>query len=382
MTRRRGQGEGAIYRDASGRWRASIDLGWRDGRRRRKYLSAPTRAEVLRQLRAATQARDAGVDFADQGRVPTVEEWLTYWLETVAARRVRPSTLHTYRGYVRNRLCPGLGRHRLDRLQPEHVETFYRRLEQEGLRPATVLQVHRILSRALKVAVQRGKVPRNVAVLVDAPSVRRAEVQPLSVEQCRAVLTAAAGRRNAARWSVALALGLRQGEALGLAWDHVDLNEGTLAVRQALQRRPREGLVLVPPKSRAGQRMVALPPQLVDALRRQRAEQAAERDAADNLWAETGLVFTTVRGKPIDPRGDHREWQLLLQQAGVPEARLHDARHTAATLLLTQGVPARVVMEILGHSQVTLTLGTYSHVAPEVARDATERVADALWQDQ
>jgi len=209
--------------------------------------------------------------------------------------------------------------------------------------------------------------------------VHREEIRPLSAEQARAVLTAALGHRNAARWSVALALGLRQGEALGLAWDAVDLDAGTLTVRQALQRQAGGGLVMVPPKSRAGPRVVPMPAQLVEALRTQRAAQAAERLVAGSMWVDRGLVFATVVGKPIDPRSDHRQWQQLLRAAGVPAARLHDARHTAATLLLTQGVPARVVMELLGHSQITLTLGTYSHVAPELSRDAAQRMGDALW---
>jgi len=201
----------------------------------------------------------------------------------------------------------------------------------------------------------------------------------LTADQARAVLTAAEGCRNAARWSVALALGLRQGEALGLAWEAVDLDAATLTVRQALQRQPGGGLVLVPPKSRAGRRTIPMPDQLVEALRGHRVAQATERLAAGSMWTDSGMVFTGPTGKPIDPRADHREWQRLLLKAGVPAARLHDARHTAATLLLAQGVPARVVMELLGHSQVTLTLGTYTHVVPELARDAAVRMGDALW---
>ena len=137
---------------------------------------------------------------------------------------------------------------------------------------------------------------------------------------------------------------MRQGEALGLGWDALDLDTGTLTVRQPLQRQP-----------------------------------GGERLAAGSMWTDSGLVFTGPTGKPVDPRADHREWQRLLQKAGVPSARLHDARHTAATILLALGVPARVVMELLGHSQITLTLGTYTHVVPELARDAAARMGDALW---
>jgi integrase len=218
-----------------------------------------------------------------------------------------------------------------------------------------------------------------VCSLVDTPSLPRNEIRPLTTTGARAVLDTASADRNAARWSVALALGLRQGEALGLAWDDLDLDGGKLTVRRALQRQLGRGLVLVEPKSRAGHRPISLPPQLIDALRTHRAEQAAERLRAGNVWEDHGLVFAQPNGRPVDPRADHRAWKNLLAAADVPDARLHDARHTAATLLLSQGVPARVAMEIFGHSQISLTLQTYSHVTAELHRDAADKVGEALW---
>lgn len=313
------------------------------------------------------------------GPTPTVSWWLDHWLTTIAIRRVRPSTYAWYEAVIRLHLGPAIGHHRLDRLQPEHLEVMYRDLDMSGLAPATLLQVHRVLSRALKVAIQRGRLVRNVATLVDAPSLQHAEIYPLDIDEARAVLEAAEGQRNAARWSVALALGLRQGEALGLPWDAVDLEDGVLTVRQALQRQPNVGLVIVEPKSRAGRRSIALPIPLRDALRVHQAEQEAERVRAANVYEDHGLVFCQETGRPIDPSADHRAWRALSAAAGVRPARLHDARHTAATLLLTQGVPARVVMEILGHSQISLTLGTYSHVMPELARQAADSMDQALW---
>ncbi len=127
-----------------------------------------------------------------------------------------------------------------------------------------------------------------------------------------------------------------------------------------------------------GQVSATLPPQLAEALRTHRAEQTAERLRAGSEWSDHGLVFAQPNGKPIEPRNDYRAWKSLLRAAGVRDARLHDARHTAATLLLSQGVQARVAMEILGHSQISLTLGTYSHVVPELQQDAAERVGRAL----
>jgi integrase len=349
-----------------------------NGRRDRRHVSGVKRGDVVAKVRDLERKRDAGSAGA-AGKAPTVRQWLEHWLDTIAARKVRPSTLVRYRQLVANQLGPGIGHHRLDRLQPEHVEKLYNDLQVGGLSPASVVQAHRVLSRALKVAMQRDKVARNVCALVDAPTIEREEVKPLSSQDARAVLDSAKGRRNAARWSVALALGLRQGEALGLRRESVDLEAGSLTVRQALQRQPGKGLVFVQPKSRAGRRTIALPGPLRDALRAHRAAQAAERIAAGSEWNDHDLVFCQENGRPLEPRSDHRAWRALLAGPKVRPARLHDARHTAASLLLQQGVPARVAMEILGHSQISLTLGTYSHVVPELAEDAARRMGEALW---
>jgi integrase len=227
--------------------------------------------------------------------------------------------------------------------------------------------------------MQRGKIARNVCSLVDAPSLRRDEVVPFSTEEARALLAAARGLRNEARWSVALALGLRQGEALALRWEDIDLDTGTLTVKRSMQCLVGKGLVFDEPKSLAGRRAIMLLNGLRDALRANRAAQLEERLAAGSEWQEHGLLFAQVNGRPIDPGSDWKSWKALLASAGVRDARLHDARHTAATLLLQQGVPARVAMQILGRSQISLTLGTYSHVLPELAQEAAERIDRLLW---
>jgi integrase len=385
MSGRKANGRSSIFLGADGRWHGYVTMGAKDnGRTDRRHVQAGTEKAVTAKVRELEKKRDAAT-VTTPGKVPTVADWLTYWLTHVAERKVRPSTLQGYQSKVTQHLVPGLGAHRIDRLQPEHVEKFYKECS-AALSPATVLQMHRILSRALKVAVQRGRVARNVCTLVDAPSVSREEVQPLTQQDARAILAAAAGRRNAARWSVALALGLRQGEALGLTWEYVDLDAQRIRVRWQLQRLTGRGLVFVAPKSRAGHRTVVLPDALTAALAEHHARQAAERELAGELWedhgppgGDPGMVFAQANGRPIDPRQDWGAWKVLLHDAGVRDARLHDARHTSASLLLAEGVPARVVMELLGHSQISLTLGTYSHVAPEVSRVAADRIAGALW---
>jgi integrase len=371
-------GESTIYKDAAGRWHGYVSMGVKEnGVRDRRHVSGTKRADVAAKVRKLEGKRDEGLVLAS-GRSITTGAWLTFWLENIAVNRLRPKTLESYTSHVRNHLKPHLGHHRIDRLQPEHLERCYRALEAEGLSAATVLLNHRILSRALKVAMQRGRVGRNVATLVDPPKVVRTEVVPLTAAEARRVLTAAASVPNAARWSVALALGLRQGEALGLLWDAIDLDAGTLTVRRALQRQKGKGLVLVEPKSTAGRRTVALPGPLRDALRVHRAWQLQQRMAAGTLWEDRGFVFAQPNGLPIGARSDWEAWKRLLKAANVRDARLHDARHTAATLLLAQGVDARVAMQLLGHSQLAMTMH-YTHGVPALAQDAADRMGEALW---
>ncbi|HEY5353383.1 MAG TPA: site-specific integrase [Streptosporangiaceae bacterium] len=221
----------------------------------------------------------------------------------------------------------------------------------------------------------------NPATLVDAPQATQYEITPLSAKEARRLIQAASGDRMAARWLVGLALGLRQDEALGLRWDDIDLAARVLRVRRALQRQRGGGLVFMLPKTARSKRTVPLPAQLVRALEEHKEQQEKERIAAGSLWRGSPCVFTTPIGTPVDPRNDYREFKKLLGKAGLPPVRLHDLRHTAASLLIAQGVPARVVMEILGHSQIALTMNTCSHVAPEVSREAADRMAQVLWQD-
>jgi integrase len=377
---KRASGESSIYRDEDGRWHGFVSMGKKEnGRRDRRHVSGAKRADVVAKVRAIEAKRDAGVVDA-AGRAPTVGEWLDHWLDNIAARKVRARTLESYRSTVRLHLRPGLGHHRLDRLQPEHLERLYAALADKGLSPASILRAHRVLSRALRVASQRAKVARNVATLVDPPAVKRPQTAlPLSAQEARKVMAAAQAHRNAARWTVALAVGLRQSEALGLRWADVDLEKGALSVRRGLHRVGGQGLVYEEPKADRSRRTVALPAQLVEALRAHRAAQLEERIAAGPLWQDHDLVFAQPNGRPIERKSDWRSWKALLREADVRVVRLHDGRHTAATLLLSEGVHPRVVMEVLGHAQMRTTTDTYSHVMPALGRDAADRMGSALW---
>jgi integrase len=375
--RRASNGRSSVYRGNDGSWHGRVTMGVRDdGTPDRRHVRGRTESEVTRKVQQLERQRDKG-NAANPGRPPTVELWMTTYLETVAARTLAPRSLDDYWSKTRNWIIPKIGQHRLDRLQPEHLDRLYASMAGAGKAPSHIVKVHRIISRALEIAVRRGKVGRNVAKLVDPPPVSSSEVQPLSGDEARAILAAAEQMRNGARWSVGLALGLRQGEALGLRWQYVDLDQGTVRIWWQLQRQKGRGLVLREPKGRS-HRVVPLPAQLVRSLRAHRKSQLAERLACGTSWSENDLVFCQPDGKPIDPRRDWAEWKALLAVAGVRDARVHDARHTAGTLLIEQGVHPRVVMEILGHSDLRLTQ-RYTHASSAMAADAAERMNRALW---
>lgn len=408
---KRGNGESTIFKGADGNWHGYVTMGrLASGKLDRRHVKRKTRADVVKRVKELERQRDAGIT-PRAGERDTVRTWLRHWLYNVAApadgRGVRTKTYLAYRTDVEKHLIPRIGHHLLVKLDAEHIEALHADLTAAGLAPKTVLNTHRTLSRALRVAMARGKLQRNVATLVTPPQRRRVEIDPLTDDEARAVLRAASERRNAARWSVALGAGLRQGEALGLGWDEVDLDAGVLRVRWQLQRLPYEhgcaprgadptcgaskplrcpqrrgGLVFSCPKSKAGERDITLPQPLIAELRSHRAAQAAERLAAGSQWDEGprgGLVFAQPLGKPIDTRRDYGEWLAILDDAKITKHRVHDARHTAATLLLERGVDIKVVAEMLGHTQTWFTRDTYQHVTQRLHDEAAAKMSTALW---
>lgn len=403
---RRPNGRSTIYySEADGYWHGRVTMGIKDdGSPDRRHRKGRTEAEVTKKVRALERKRDAAqVD--KPGRAPTVEQWMTTYLETIAPRGLAPRSLDDYWSKTKNWILPCIGKHRLDRLQPEHLDKLYAKMNAAGKADSHVLKVHRILSRALEVAHRRGKVGRNVAKLIDSPSASETEVNPLTGTEARAILEAATERRNGARWSVGLALGLRQGEALGLRWSYVDLETKQVRIWWQLQRVPWRhgcedpstcgtgykqaararmcpqrrggGLILREPKGKS-KRVIPLPSELVPILEAQREAQEHEREMAGDLWQEGDFVFSQPDGRPVDPRQDYTEWKELLGIAGVRHARVHDGRHTAGTLLIEQGVHPRTVQEILGHSDLRL-VQRYTHVASPLVQEATQRMGTVLW---
>lgn len=399
VTRRRAQGQGSIYQSADGIWHAALRLG-RDaaGKPVRRHVQAATRHQAVSKLEVMR---------VGYGPVTTVGDWTQSWMALVE-RTLKWSTAKSYRTHVRY-LAP-LADLPLSEVTVEHIESVYTALADRGVSGETIQSVHRSVRSCFAEAVRRGLIPRN-PVLVARPHRKQwaGEIQPLSLDEVRAVLAAAAGQRHAVRWQIALALGLRQGEALGLQWADIDLERAALTVRRALQRRtwrhgcgtppcgrpawrcPKRhggGLVVDSPKSATSIRTIALPPVLMAALRDHHRTQAVEQAAAGDKWqtpprkdglnSGTGWVFSTAKGKPIRPKDDWAAWKDLLSKAGVRDARLHDARHTAATLLLVAGIHPRTVLGVLGWSQ-PLMLMRYQHVIDDLQRDAAQRIQQLIW---
>ncbi|MFJ9419786.1 tyrosine-type recombinase/integrase [Streptomyces sp. NPDC101227] len=399
---RRANGESSIYLGKDRKWHGRVTVGVRDdGTPDRRHVERKTRTEVAKAVRKLERERDAKT-IRKAGRPWTVKTWLAHWIENVAPLAVNDNTMVGYGVAVRKHLTPGLGAHRLDRLKPEHIEAFYSKMQANGSKPATAHQAHRTLRVALNEAVRRGHLGKNPVELAKAPKVGEYEVEPYTVEEVQRLLKAADRHRNSARWAVALALGLRQGEVLGLKWGDVDLDGGFLVVRRSRHRpqyahgcekpcgrkaagycpqRRRTNPETSTTKSRAGRRAVGLPEQLVDLLRVHRVAQDAEREAAGNHWEEGGWVFPNEHGRVPSHREDWSAWKALLTEAKVRNGRLHDARHTAATVLLILGVPERAVMGLMGWS-TTAMAARYQHMVNEVRVDIARQVDGLIWKPE
>lgn len=392
--RRRGSGEGSIYQRKDGRWVAAVTIG---GGKRKTYYGE-TQGEVLAKKTKALRELQLGIAPADDRL--TVKQYMQSWLEgrKVSSKKpLRYTTLRDYESRIRLYIEPNLGSIRLSKLTPDDIEKMLAKMQAEGLSPRTCQYVHAVLRTALQTAVRRGKVARNVATLIDSPSGQHESVKPLEVEEAKRFLAAAAKEELlGSLYIVALGLGLRKGEALGIQWVDVDLEKGRLWIRHGLQRQTGKGLVLVEPKSKTSKRSLALPPFVVDAFKEQRRRQAEQRLRAGSKWQDLGFVFTMPDGRPVSPDYINLHFPRFVQrtftrcphcddgqvvegscdhcgkkaEVKVPKITFHGLRHSCASLLFAQGCSLRLVMEVLGHSQIALTANLYTHLLPEADREA------------
>jgi integrase len=350
-------------------WCAVYDEPTPNGHRQQRRKTFKTRREAEAFLAKTVTAIDTGSYVAPSNE--TVSEYLMGWLDETAAT-VKPSTIHTYAGVVARHLVPDLGAIPLAKLSARDVQTLYGRLLGRGLSPSSVRLAHSVLHRALDRAVALRLVVTNAADAAKQPRSMRPKVRTLSADEARAFLSAALADDLAPLWLLALHTQMRQGEMIALRWQDVDLARGTLTVRQTRTRDATGKQTYGDPKSVHGRRTITLGAETVAALRAHRTAQLERRLRLGPAWHDEDAVFDRGDGRPVAARTLHTRYKRVLVDAGVPDVRFHDLRHTGATLMIASGVPAKVVSERLGHANISITLGLYAHVQEGMQRDAAD----------
>ncbi len=379
--RKRGDGEGTFTQRSDGLWRARLMVGRKpDGKPDVRTVYAKTRGEVQDKLDALRRRSKGGMLSDAEAERESVADFLTRWLEAKRST-IRPRTWIRYEEFVRLHLVPTLGKIRLSALRPAALVKLYTDKHAAGLSPRTIHHLHTVLHTALEAAVKWGHVPRNVADAVDPPSVPKREMRPPTPSEVARLLDAAIADedRFAPLWTVAVYSGCRQGELLGLKWDDVNLEKGTLHVRRSLIGANAGVPQFGEPKTKGSRRLVSLPTDAVATLHSQRAKQREERLLVGAEYAPYGLVFATSIGTPLLMSNVFRAFKKALARAGLPRTiRMHDLRHASATLALAGGVAGKVVSSRLGHSNIGTTLDLYTHDVDGLDSDAAARIQEVV----
>jgi len=373
VARRRANGDGSIYPRKDGRWEGYISVGGME----RQFFTGKTHAIVKAKVDAARKKQNAGQPLKFERK--RFSDFIDDWLGEVRTS-LKPKTWHRYEQLIRLYAKPAFGKLELEKLTAQRVQRLYSEMTESGLAEGTKLQLHSILHKSLKQAILWNLVGHNVMDAVIRPKPAHQEMKTLSPEQARRFLETVRGDRYEALFVLAVTTGMRQGELLGLRWEDVDRQAGTIHVQRSLQR-TKEGFTLTEPKTKRSRRQIELTDLARNALERHRINQTAEKLLNDSYWHQQHLVFTNMTGGPLESSYVLRYcFQPLLERAGLPKIRFHDLRHTAATLLLGQGVHPKIVSEMLGHSSIAITLDLYSHVTPTMQRRAVKALNELLEQ--
>jgi integrase len=365
----RGHGEGSIHQRKDGRYQISISL--ENGKRKTYY--AKTKKEALEKLRQVQHEQQQGM--LVEGPEQMLEQFLWDWLK-IHKQSVRPRSYERYEAIIRLHLVPTLGEVKLQKLTAQQLDRLYAQKLEDGLHPTTVAAIHNMLHTALDKAIRLGLISRNVCKLVTPPRVTQKEIKTLTVEQIRKLLEVAKSDPLEALFVLAVTTGMRRGELFGLKWQDIDFQKGILYVQRALVRMPTgEGYKETEPKTKKSKRPIVLTARALEALNEHRARQLEQKSKVGDAWQNHDYVFCSPIGTHLQPgRNGLVRLKRLLQKAGLPEIRFHDLRHSTATLLLSEGVHPKVVQEILGHSDIGMTMDTYSHVLPTMQKDAMNRL--------
>ncbi len=376
---------GHLRKRSADTWTLVIELGRDDsGKRKQKWVTFKGGKKAAeKELSRLVVEADGGTLMTSR---LTLAEFAERWLADHASANVAPKTYARYAGLLRQHVVPHLGRITLEKLTPAHIVQLHAKLRQTScankdglLSPTTIRHVHRVLHTALGHAVKWRLISINPASSVDAPSPARSEMRCYDAGEAARFLetSTSEGIRWQAFFAIAMSTGLRLGEMIGLRWQDVDLQTGTLVVRQTIQRVPKIGIVVKAPKTATSRRPVALGKAIVTLLRQHRIVQNETRLQLGSFWQDRDLVFPSELGTPLEDKAVRRAYDRICKLADVPKIRIHDLRHTTATLLLTTNVHPKIVSERLGHSTSAITLQTYSHVAPTLQQAAAE-ILDTL----
>lgn len=374
--------KGYIRKRGENSWQIIFDLPREaNGKRRqgRQTVHGPKR-DADAKLREILTAVDKGVYSTPTKE--TVGSFLNRWLDTYAVTNTRERTVLGYRHVVNRYMIPTLGSLTLIGLRPEHVQGLYASMRERGLSAMTILHTHRLLKEALSHAVKWQVLARNVCDVVDPPQPERKEMTAMDVEAVSRLLEASKASRFHGVFYVALYTGMRRSEILALRWENVDLERCVLHVSAGLHRIDGKGLVLTPTKNAKSRRAVAIAPDVVEMLRQVKGEQLLMQAEFGTEWNPSGFVFTDEFGKPLAPDRMSKEFARIRRSAGLNGIRLHDLRHTHATLMLRAGIPAKIVSERLGHADIGTTMNIYSHVLPGMQEEAAARFSQLLGRGQ
>ena len=366
MAKKSGQNQGSISKRKNGTYMAQLTV---DGKRVSKYFKTKKEANAWRI--DTLHKIQSGLFYA--GPKLTLSEYFEEWL-TARKGSIKPKTLYQYQQIIKQHINPVLGSIKINELKPAEIQAFYNNKVELGIGVRTVRLIHSVLHCALNHALKLGIIYRNPSDAVYKPKAQKREMEILDEDQVRRLLIAAKGKRHEALYKVAITTGLRKGELLGLKWSDLDWDTQQLNVQRQIQRVPQEGLTYSQPKTAAGRRMIVLGSDTISTLKEHRKRQWVEIEFKGEKWQNHDLIFPSSIGTPLSQSNLNRDYKQLLSEANLPDIRFHDLRHTAASLMLKQGISVKVVQERLGHSDAAMTLNVYSHVIPGMQREAAEKM--------
>ncbi len=366
MSKRRSHGEGSVFKRKDGLWVGQVTV---QGKHISKYFKSQKAARGwLDETR--NRVRDGYTLLAAQ---ITIENYLENWLATHKSS-IRQKTAFQYLQIIRRHVVPVLGKVKLMDLRPDQIQALYNAKLKAGVSPRTVQLIHAVLRVALNQALRWDLIGRNPVRAVICPKYAKKEMCTFTAEQVKVLLSAVKGSRFEALFWLAVTAGLREGELLGLKWPDIDWKSRRLKIQRQVQRLDRIGIVFSEPKSAKSRRVILLSQKVMAKLGDHVHYQEKEKLFAGDRWKDNDLIFPSSIGTPLDPRNFYENYRLVLRKAGLPLIRFHDLRHTAATLMLQEGVHPKIVQERLGHADINLTLNTYSHVLPDLQLEAAEKL--------